>query len=297
MRTCQLVNIGLLMAAAVLFGGVLSAQDVTVKVDEVNDNRVTEGPYVGNLEVVLNLEGEDLDRVDSARVLVKAAKDDKGNDLVPKEAGAPDFRSRNTNMGQLPVSLENPARSATTVALSGSAELFVPSMDPNSTISIEKVTSLRDKAIRSKALDAAEMKLSVLSPKSYRKGQGKKLGPDEIAKIREKGKKEGASDEEINEAIEFVKAMQEMGGEVPDDAVILSGSTSDIDRIVQVRLLNADGSEISIPSRSWSSEGEDKVMVVEPAESPSADTTLELTVVTKKSVVSVPFELKGIELP
>ena len=297
MHTCQRLSICLLMVTASLFGGTLSAQDVTVVVEEVNDNRVTEGPYVGRLEVILNLEGDGLDQVDSARALVTEAKDDQGNDLTPDEADPPDFRTRNTNMGQLPVALESPARAAATVSLSGNAELFVPSMDPNSVIAVENVTSKQDKALASKALGAAKMKLSVVSPKRYKSGQGKKLGPKEIAKIREMGKEEGASDDEIEEAIEFAQLMQEMAGEVSDDSVILAGSTADIDRIVRARLLKPDGSEISTPSTAWSSIGEEKVMIIEPAESLTPDTSLELTVVTPKSIVSVPFELKGIELP
>ena len=68
-------------------------------------------------------------------------------------------------------------------------------------------------------------------------------------------------------------------------------------RILEVRMLNADGSEVSSGSRSTSTSGGESTMVVEYNEPPPAGATLELTLLTKKATMSVPFELKNVELP
>jgi len=137
------------------------------------------------------------------------------------------------------------------------------------------------------------------SPKKYAEKQGaNKLDDAKIAGIRARAKKEGASDKEIDAAIELAKALQELGGGAPPEgALILAGKEADIDRILGLRILKADGSEVSIPSRSSSTSDGETVMVVEPSEPPPADATLELTLLTKKATMSVPFELKNVELP
>ena len=58
------------------------------------------------------------------------------------------------------------------------------------------------------------------------------------------------------------------GGTPPEGAVIMSGKEADMDRILRVRLLAADGTELSIPSRSSSTSDGETIMVIEPSEPP-----------------------------
>ena len=269
-----------------------------MEVKEVSDSRAKAGPFSGNLELKLVLTGTALDRINSARVLVKEARDDKGNELWANGEQA-DFQRRDYNMGEMTVRLKNPARAAKTMRVTGTIELFVPAKDPNSIVKIDKVLSKMDKPLSSKSLKAEKLSITILSPKKQEEKRGaNKLDDKKIAEIRAEAKKEGVDEKEVDALIELAKAMQELGGGAASEgAVVLSGTEADMDRILNVRLLKADGTEVSTPSRSSSTSGGETIMTLEPSEPPPADVALELTLLTKKATMSVPYELKSIQLP
>ena len=188
---CSLAALGAVVALGVAppaFG----QSNVKVVVSEVTDDRISEGFSTGGLGVTLNLEGEGLDAVKSARILVKDAKDDKGKSLLVPKADKPAFRDRNVNGGALEVSLENPPRSAASVRLSGIAELFVPGRDPNAVVKVPGFLARLDKPVASKGLKAAKVDVTVLSKEGYLAEMKKnKLDDKKIAEIRAEGKKHG----------------------------------------------------------------------------------------------------------
>lgn len=271
---------------------------VGVEVKEVADNRTQAGAFSGSLEISLLPTGNDLERVSAARVLVKDAHDDMGNDLLGK-ASAPDFRMRDYNQGILTVSLLSPARAAKSVTFSGTVELFVPARDPSSTVKISHALAKLDVPLNAKALKAEKIRLRLLSPAAYEVEREKnKLTDAKIEEARAQANREGVSDEEFAAVMELAKALQELSaGPLPPGAVVLAGKEADFDRILKVRILKADGSEINVPSSSSSTSGEDTMMVLEPAEEPPEDATLELTLLTKKSTLSFPFQMKDTPLP
>jgi hypothetical protein len=301
MRSGPRVIRGFFIFLCVAAGAVVPALAQTgigVEVVELEDNRVNAGMFSGRLEVRLNLTGADLEKIDSSRLVVKQARDDKGNDLWEDREQA-DFQGREYNMGQVTVSLKTPPRSAKSVSISGTAELFVPSKDPNAIVKIPKALSKLDKPLDAKALKAEKISITLLSPKKYEEKHGaQKLDDAKIAEIRERAKQEGADPEEVEAMIELAKAFQELGGGTPvEGAVILSGKDADFKRIARIRVLAADGTEVSFPSRSTSTSEGETLMVLEPSEPPPADATLEITLLTKKATMSVPFQLADIELP
>ncbi len=291
-------SIAILWLATGTIGGAHAQSGVGLELKEVVDNRARAGPFSGNLELKLELKGSGLDRINSARVLVKEARDEKGNDLWANLDQA-DFQRRDWNMGQLSVRLKNPARAAKTMRISGTVELFVPAKDPNSIVKIDKALSKMDSPLTAKALKTEKISITILSPKKQAETQGQnKLDDKKLAEIRAQAKKEGVDEKEVEALIELAKALQELGGGAPSEgAVVLSGKEADLDRILNIRLLKADGTEVSLPSRSSSSSGGETIMTLQPAEPPPADVALELTLLTKKATMSVPYELKGIQLP
>ena len=54
---------------------------------------------------------------------------------------------------------------------------------------------------------------------------------------------------------------------------------------------------MSLTSRSLSSWGDDAVMILDPSEMPPSSPTLEILILTDKSRMSVPFDLKNVALP
>ena len=287
------------LVGSLLTSGIAFAQSrVTVEVDEVTDNRMGGDDFTGFLDLRVNIAGERLDDVAAARIIVKKATDDSGTDLL-KPGDPPDFQARNVNAGLLNVTLKNPPRKARAVTLSGTVELFLPSKDPNARIKVDRALTKLDTPFTAKGLKSEKLTITPLSAAKYAEKQSsRKLDEAKIAEIRAQAKKEGVSDEELEAAIELAKAFEELGGgPLPEGAVVLSGTKADLDRLLQVRILDSSGEEVDVSSRSSSTTQGETIMILAPNEPPPADAALELTLITKKSTVSVPFELKNIPLP
>lgn len=82
-----------------------------------------------------------------------------------------------------------------------------------------------------------------------------------------------------------------------ESAVGVSGKAADVDRVRALRLLRADGSEVPASGLQRGSDGTGATLEVLLSEPPPADATLVLGLLTKRSVLAVPFELKEVLLP
>ena len=93
------------------------------------------------------------------------------------------------------------------------------------------------------------------------------------------------------------KAVKAAGGESAPTVVSLRGRSADVDRVRSVRVLRADGTELSASGLQVTTAGETGTLELLLAEPPPVDATLVLGLLTKRSVVAVPFELKEVALP
>jgi hypothetical protein len=284
------ISLGVVLSLASVVHGQKPA--VEVELDEVSDNRVSAGPWVGSMELRVKLKGGAvLEKATAARVLVKEARDDRGTVLAESSAKA-DFTPREYNSGTLQFTLATPARAASSVRLKGTVELFVPTRDPNAVVTIDKALTNLDKPLAAKALKAAKITLTPLSRAAYaEKQKSMKLDDAKIAEIRAEGKKRGVSDAEIEVAIGMAKALESMDSDLPEHAVMLSGSKADFDRVFRIEILGGDGKPMSTPSRSVSTRGDSSVMTLQPSEAPPANASLQIFLLTDKSRVTSPFEL------
>jgi hypothetical protein len=283
--------------AFLLATGVEAQTGVVLELDEVIDNRVSSADpgtfqVQGGLELRVKVNGSGMDKVAAARVIVKEAKDDKGNSLVGK-ASVPDFFPREYNNGTLQVAVGQPARNATSVRMKGTIELYVPSRDPGANVKIANALATLDKPLSAKALKAAKLEITPLSREGYAAAaKERKVDDKAIEQLRAQGKKEGVPEKEIELAIALAQAFEGIEGDVSDTAVILSGEKSDFDRIYRIEILGEDGEPIHITSRGTSSRGESSLMTLDPAKPPPANATMQLMLLTEKTRVSVPFDLK-----
>jgi hypothetical protein len=183
--------------------------------------------------------------------------------------------------------------------MKGTVELFVPARDANARVRVDKALAKLDAPLNAKGLRAAKISVTPLSiPKYKERMKAQELDEAKIAEVRERGRAEGASEEEITQVIELIKALQELGGgEVSDRAVVLSGLSKDFDRIQRVEILGADGKPVSISSRSTSSDGENATMILEPSEDLPSNPAIQFTILTDKAKMSVPFDIKSVPLP
>jgi hypothetical protein len=269
---------------------------VGIEVDEVIDNRLSAGVLVGSLEFRVNLKGTGLDKATAARVLVKEARDDKGNALSTERL-SDDFSPREVNSGMLQFSVGTPARAASSVTLKGTVELFVPGRDPNASVKVDKALAKLDTPLSHAKLKASKLTLTPLSRDGHTAWMKKhKLDEARIEQLRAEGKKRGVDEKEIEMAIEMAKAFDSMDSSLPEGTVILAGSEADFDRLFRVEILGTDGQPIDVGSRGTSTRGDDAVMTLQPNGPPPANAALQLYVITAKSKLSFPFELK-VDLP
>ncbi|HYK04642.1 MAG TPA: hypothetical protein VE974_23015 [Thermoanaerobaculia bacterium] len=283
--------------AFLLAAGVEAQTGVVLELEDVVDNRVSSADpggfqVQGGLELRVKVNGSGMDKVTAARVIVREAKDDKGTSLVSKP-NVPDFYPREYNNGTLQVAVGQPARNATSVRMKGTIELYVPSRDPGASVKIANALATLDKPLSAKALKAAKLEITPLSREGYAAAaKARKITEKDIEQLRAEGKKQGAPEKEIELAVALAQAFEGMDDDVSDTAVILSGETSDFDRIYRIEVLGEDGEPIHMTSRGTSSRGESSLMTLNPAQPLPANATLQLMLLTDKTRVSVPFDLK-----
>jgi hypothetical protein len=288
MRACTTLAILLLLAT-----GVAAQSNVGVEIDEVSDNRVNAGGFVGQLGLRVKLTGSGLDKASAARIIVKDARDDRGTVLDDGSGDKPDFVGREYNNGTLNISVHQPARAASTVRLKGLVELYAPARDPGAVVKVPKGLSKLDAPLSASGLKAAKLTITPLSKAGYaERMKARKLDDTKIAEIRAEGKKHGVSDEEIDKMIELAKAMEGLETEPAEGLIVLSGKKSDFDRIYRIEILGDDGKPIDVGSRSTSSRGDDSIMTLQPSQPAPANAALQFFILTDKARLSFPFELK-----
>jgi len=295
---CRVVALGAIAALAAA-APAAGQGNVKVVLSEVVDDRISQGMMTGGLVLVLNLEGEGLDAVQSARFRLREAKDDTGKDLLAPKAEVPDFTDRNVNGGRVQVTLGSPPRAASSVRVSGTADLFVPSRDPASVVKVPGVLARLDKPVASKGLKAAKVDLTVLSKAKYVEERKKnRLDEKKIAQIRAEAKERGMPDEQVDALVEMAKAFDEIGeDDFPENGLYLRIPRASDERIQELWLESAAGERIETGGSSSRSDESFVLKQVAVKEALPKDAVLVLRLFTDKALVSVPFDLKEVPLP
>lgn len=278
---------------------VTGQSNVKVVLTDVVDDRISDGMGSGGLVLTLNLDGEGLDGVKSARMRVKEAKDDSGKNLFNPKSRPAEFSDRNSNAGNIQVALDNPPRSATSMRVSGTADLFLPGKDPSSVVKVPGFLARAGKPVDSKGLKAAKVEVTVLSKESYVAARKKnRLDEKKIAEIRAEAKERGMKDEEIGPLIEMAKAFDEMGeGDLPEHGFYLKVPTASEEKIQEIWLETAKGEKLESGGSSSRSDEAFVLKQVALKAAPPKDAVLVARLLTDKSIVSVPFEMKEVRLP
>jgi len=280
------------IALAVLAPGASNAQGVRVSAGTIEDRRTT-GRFFAGLEIELKLTGDDVADAKSARILVKKAVDETGRDLLSEKKSDEDFKSLGSS--ELKLSLKNPARNASAIKeIAGEVQLFVPTRDPASVVTIDHVTSRMDKAVDSPALKAQKIAVRVVSPKAHRAAAKKREAEldKEMAKHKEEMKKEAGDDKSAEALMALVKGFSGMMNEVGDNDLILE-IEDDEKKILDVSVVGPKGDKIDT-NGSMSSGG---LRILQFGQKLPADAKLKLLLQTRASIVSSPFSLANVPLP
>ena len=265
----------LLPAAAVLLLANAAIAEVKVAVGDISDKRTT-GKFFAGLEIELKLSGPELAEAKGIRAVVKSATDDAGNPLPKKEDhfsedGFQELRKafgggfggeKKADEFQVKLEFGNPQRSAKSIrALTGSIELLIPKQDPASVIAASFAKDA-GKPLDNPALKAAGVEFTLRTPGAA----GRK------ASVPGFGGGGGEND---------------LGYEIRDPK----------NKVASVEFFDVGGKKLESNGRMSSGFNDSKTVTVSFNAKPPTDAVARIYVVTDKSVVTIPLDLKDVPLP
>lgn len=262
----------------------LAAAPLTISAGDITDRRRNDN-FFGGLEIELKIGGDGAAEVRGARALVKKAEDETGRNLLKEGGKTPDFEtSMSDTAPSLKLELRNPARKAKTVReVSGQVELFLPGRDPASVARVDGFASKTDKPAVSPALKAAKAEVTVVSRKTYEAEKKKDAE-------RRKKESEGAG---IGGAMVEAFAGLFEGFLTVEENDVLVKVTDPGKKVFDVDVVDSKGTKID----GAGSMTVGTFRILKFPEKLPADASLRVYLLTPKSLVTTPFQLKNVALP
>lgn len=275
----------MLVALALSAAPVLHA--VEVKVTEVIDRRST-GPFA-SFSIGMQIPSVKSTDVAASRVLVSAATDDKGTNLVDTEhevsLGA-NMRPEASQPASVTMALKNPDRKATRVTeVRGEIELYMPGKDPNSTAEIAKFLSLSGKPLTHKALKANGIEISLVSPAQI-EAEKKKVAVAKRKELEGTGYDEETIKTIVDSAVESAMRFEE------SDVVLRVKDPNK--RIQDIEYIDAAGESKHI---SVNVNDQGYTVLSTWGDKPAPDWKMRIAMRTPKNLVKQPFTIKDVKLP
>ena len=281
----RLSNLALCGVLAAAIAAALPAPSgVTVTAGDITDRRRNDNLFTG-LEVELKLTGDAAGGVRGARALVQKAADDTGRSLLKETEKTPDFeKSSGDSPPTLKLDLRNPARRAAKIQASGQVELFVPGRDAASTAKVDKFQAGMDKPISAGPLKAAGAEVTVVSRKTY----------DAEKKKDDERKKREAESAGIAGAMvsAFSGLFEGLWGDIGENDLLIKVDDKG-KKVFGVDVYDAAGKRID--ENGSMTVGSFRILKF--AEKLPADASLRIYLMTPKSMVTAPFNLKDVGLP
>ncbi len=281
-----------IIIAATLFAQASSNKPGDVKVFQVNDRR-TNGSF-SRLAVTVEMPGVHSADVAASRVLLRAATDDAGNDLMTKEKEPQLEMNQRQEFGKgeatppsmvVSIELKNPARAAKTVKeVRGDIELYMPARDPNGTATISKFLSQSGKSLSDRALKANGVDIAIISKAQF--DASKKAAGE---KRRAEAKAEGREGEDLEAAVtNYLESYF-----TPDDGDVLLKVNDPNKRIESISYVDGSG-ELK---RANMRDHDGMTVLSTYGEKPQPDWSLRVNLKTAKNIMRYPFALTNIALP
>ncbi len=261
---------------------------VDVAVHRVNDRR-TAGHFA-QLDIVLELPKIKAADVAASRVIIAAATDETGRDLVDRERQS--YLDPNLRPGADPstpatvsLTLKNPARTASKVdEVRGEIELYMPSKDPNSVAEIAKFLSFSGKPIAHKVLEANGVEIALVSPEQLA-AEKKRLGDAKRKEYADDGYEGETLDSVVSYYVESLLTLQ------PSDVVVRIKDPNQ--RIQEIVYIDSAGET----KRASKRDDEGFTLLSTWGEAPQPDWKMRVSMRTNKNLVKHGFVLKDVPLP
>jgi hypothetical protein len=271
--------------AAAAAGAASPAAGISVSAGDVTDRRRNDNHF-GGLEIELKIGGDGAAGVRGARALVKKAEDETGRNLLKEGEKTPDFdTSMSDSAPTLKLELRNPARRAKKVReVSGQVELFLPARDPAAVARLDGFLSRMDRPAALPALKAAQAEVTVVSRKTYEA---------EKKKDAERRKKEAESAGIAGAMVEAFSGLFEgLMGDIEENDVLLKVNDPG-KKVFNVEVFDSKGAKID----GGGSMTVGTFRILKFPEKLPADASLRIYLLTPKSLVTTPFQLKDVALP
>ncbi len=285
-------------SALALFAASLFAQPkptpVEVSVQQINDRR-TNGSF-SHLSISLELPKIRSSEVEASRVLLAAATDDSGKNLLDPEASEPQLEpNMRGRMGgaetppspaSVRVMLANPDRKATTVKeVRGEIELYMPAKDPNSVAEMSKFLPSSGKPLSHKALKANGVEITLLTEKQI-EAERKRIADAKRKEYKDAGWEDGESLEGM-----LTNLLQSLLGLQESDLLLRIKDPNK--RIQEIGYIDAAG-EV----KRFSTRDEEGLTYLSTwGDKPQPDWKLRISMKTAKNMVRHSFALKDLALP
>lgn len=303
----QTVFLWLLLILASLGINPTASAQVRVLEGSVAETRRNDG-FSSGLEVDLKVVGDVLKDAKGIRVIVQKAVDETGKDLLEEKKAEKDFKEINLqgdNNTKLSLSLKLSERKAAVIKeISGYLEIFLPTKDAKSIITIANVMKGAGKPVTSAALKSAGLEMTVWTREQYE--SRKKAEEERARKEQEEKRKKGGAEplEELGGLM--VEGLSKIFGgmfggfdELSENSIVLTIKDPNA-KLLDIAFEDANGQPIKTGRSSSSgsfTNPEMKTRIFDLDEKLPDTARIKFAVLTPASVSRVPFKLTNLALP
>ena len=285
------------------FGPVAAAQ-VRVLEGKVAETRRTDG-FFGGLQVELKVVGDLLKDAKGIRVVVDKAVDETGKNLIDEKTVEKNFSAitlQGDNNTNLSLSLKLSERKATVIReISGYLEIFLPSKDAKSTITVNNVMKSAGRPLTDAGLKAAGVEVTLWTREQYE--ARKKAEEERIRKEQEEKRRRGGNEplQELGELL--VEGLSKIFGgmfggfdELSETSVVLTAKDPDA-KLLDIAFEDAQGKPLKTGRSNSSGSPEGRTFVFDLDEKLSHTARVKFAVLTPAAVSKVAFKLTNVVLP
>ncbi|MFY9573437.1 MAG: hypothetical protein WAV20_18720 [Blastocatellia bacterium] len=292
----------------VIFAYLISDQTVSAQVrvleGNVAESRRNDG-FSSGLQVELKVVGDVLKDSKGIRVTVEKAVDETGKNLIDEKRVEKDFKEINLqgdNNTKLNLELKLSERKATVIReISGYLEIFLPTKDPKSVITVANVMKSAGKPLSNSALKTSGLEVTVWTREQYE--VRKKEEEERIRKEQEEKRKRGGAQpmEELGELMVagLTKIFGGMFGgfdELSENSIVFTIKDPNA-KLLDVEFEDEKGKPIKSSSSRSSGDQDSKTRVFDLDEKLSDTARVKFALLTAASISRVPFKLINVALP
>lgn len=293
----------LVIPASLIINATASAQ-VRVLEGSVNESRRNDG-FSSVLQVDLKVVGDVLKDAKGIRVTVERAVDETGKNLLDEKKAEKDFKEislQGENSTKLSLELKPSERKAAVIKeISGFLEIFLPTKDPKSVITVAGVMKGAGKPLVNPALKAAGLEVTVWTREQFE--VRKKAEEERIRKEQEEKRKKGGAQpmEELGELL--VAGLSKLFGgmfggfdELSENSIVLTVKDPNA-KLLGIEFEDANGKALKTGRSSSSGSQDGRTSVFDLDEKLTDTARVKFAILTPASISKVPFKLVNVALP